>query len=409
MSLYKDFLDTAVLQDKKPITYKALARQLGVHVNTAKQALFEYAANNPSVYAVYCVTGTIATSNEDTYSILIVREPELEETKKKFKKLTGIHVYGVASYGPKDFSIFVAANKDIPYISIEDRIKCGALKNDNVKQRKMEAKPIITTPLQSTGPSKVDKPTAKSKFEENSVKGSATTTTANKAKTSSKSSAITGKRKYGLSFEKAVPKTAKPPAVEEKPKPEISRVEAQNKKGESDHEISDEELDRRMARSNIQADDIFSDEDEHMKDTVPEKRKKRKLIIEEDEEMEDVDDELDQNFDQIDARDDNADSATLVTSAAPPAFVAPAVPAAPAGKAMRKVLKKKTSKNALTEDVWEWEAVDAEPLDETKPAAKTNMATTPSNTTKKQPVVNKKPSKKNAAGEQRSLLSFWGK
>ncbi|KAF7728835.1 DNA polymerase delta subunit 3 [Apophysomyces ossiformis] len=411
MSLYKDFLDVAVLQEKKPISYKALARHLGIHVNTAKQALFEYASRNPSIHAVYCITGTIATATANVYSVRIVNGSELEETKKEFKTLTGVHVYGVAAYGPKvlmgvlnaiggnlyfqDFSVFVMANKEIPEVAIEDRIKCGAFKNANSSRKQQHTKPIAAPSLQSTTV-KAKEEIKKAVPEKPLSKAKETITVSNKGKVASTTSAPTNKRSYALSFDKAKPKQATASKAGDTPKTE--------NKGKTDgagQEISDEELDRRMAMSNIQASDIFSDDDENMEEAVPEK-KKRRLIIEEDEEMEDAVEESEPATTPVkDQEDDQPEKL------------------APAGKVMRKVLKKKTSKNArgflgkdiqkMTEDVWEWEAVDAERSDKTKSTSKADTDA-PSNTAKSESAAKTKSSgKKGASGEQRSLLSFWGK
>lgn len=54
------------------------------------------------------------------------------EAKSNYKEITGVHVYSVTSFTPNDFSIFYTAYEDAPKLAIEDRVKCGILKNDHV-------------------------------------------------------------------------------------------------------------------------------------------------------------------------------------------------------------------------------------------------------------------------------------
>ncbi|KAI9496727.1 DNA polymerase subunit Cdc27-domain-containing protein [Zychaea mexicana] len=95
-------LNITVLQEKRPVTYKSLARQHAIHVNTAKQALWDYAQNTPNVHAIYCIAGRLVVdSNATRDTIRLVKDLDLEETKKQFRQVTGIHVYSVVPYDPK--------------------------------------------------------------------------------------------------------------------------------------------------------------------------------------------------------------------------------------------------------------------------------------------------------------------
>jgi hypothetical protein len=58
----------------------------------------------------------------------------------------------------------------------------------------------------------------------------------------------------------------------------------------------------------------------------------------------------------------------------------------------------------VTEDTWEWEEVDAETLAAPKKTAASKPKTSPA-----APSAKKSATTKKAPGEQKSLLSFWGK
>jgi hypothetical protein len=155
----------------------------------------------------------------------------LIETKKKFKKITGIHVYSVTSVDSTDFSMLYAACNDIPKLSLEDRVKCGILKNTNVTIQEFtsarlidnKAKPVSNSKAPITAPSKIASPT---------------TAIANKATSTSTAT----KRKGTLSFGPATTKkqaVATPTNNEPKPKavqtkPSIA-TKTQTKNTKADH------------------------------------------------------------------------------------------------------------------------------------------------------------------------------
>lgn len=208
--------------------------------------LYEFSnENQASVHAVYCITGT--SIKNDQFSIQLVKASELEgkikkskftiwqdllliwytyaETKKSYKQITGVHVYSVTSFEPNDFTLLYSACKDIPKLSLEDRIKCGVLKNDTVILKKPA--PVVTgNPFAKAAPSK---PTASA---------------AKPAASATKSAALPTpvapvKRKGTLSFEPATSKkqavTSTKSKAEEKNKPLPKSVVDSKKKGKNDH------------------------------------------------------------------------------------------------------------------------------------------------------------------------------
>ncbi|SAM09340.1 hypothetical protein [Absidia glauca] len=254
---YKDYLDTTVLQEKKPVTYRSLARSLNIHVNVAKQALYQYSlAQQSTVSTIYCLTGT---SIDNTSSIRLVNEDDLEETKKEYRQLSGVHVYSVLPCKPKDLSVLVTVHKDMVAVPLEDRVKNGLIWNNSVSTIKPGSKPTTTsttTPTPAPKPPSVPATTTPSK----TTFGSSSTTTKKPA-----ASTTPAKRKGTLSFEKAAPK-AKKQATEKKksPSPPPASRKVKTIQVSEDEESEDEEaLDARLARSaKIQANDFFSDDDD---------------------------------------------------------------------------------------------------------------------------------------------------
>ncbi|KAG2238070.1 hypothetical protein INT48_002637 [Thamnidium elegans] len=345
MSDYKEYLNVAVVQENRPVTYKALARSLGIHVNTAKQALFEFSQENEStVYAIYCVTGQ--TLSNDQFTIKLVKASDVEETKKSYKQITGIHVYSVTPFDCCDFSLLYPACKNIPKLTLEDRVKSGILKNDSVTikppkaSRLVEVKKPVTPAVQRV--------------------------------------------------ELAKPATAAKPVTTTKP--------ATKRKGTLSFGPTTNDIEMRLAKTSIKPEDIFTDDEDEEEEPQPEQPQEHDIIEiegDDDDDMMDVEPVAKEETKEV---DDTPQS---------PVYSTP-------GKSKRKVLRKKTTKNArgflVTEEVWEWEEVSDSELPKHTPAP------APSNTAKPKPkaAANGKSTSKKAAGNaksaaQTSLFSFFKK
>lgn len=141
MEKYKEYLAAQVLNDGKIVNFRILSRALKVHVNLAKQMLFEFhriqnAKKPGSVHAIYCISGTKSTSSpgppqtngnhihdggaaimqssplisslpdqepEDdegveqipVTTITLVQEEDFESTKAEFSLITGMYVHSL--------------------------------------------------------------------------------------------------------------------------------------------------------------------------------------------------------------------------------------------------------------------------------------------------------------------------
>ncbi|ORZ23248.1 DNA polymerase subunit Cdc27 [Absidia repens] len=406
---FKDYLDTTVLQEKKPVTYRSLARKLNIHVNIAKQVLYHYSTVEPSVVPVFCLTGTLA---DNSFSIRLVNQDDLDETKKLYRQLSGVHVYSLLPCRPKDFSVLVAANKDMVAVSVEDRIKNGLIYNSSVKTNNQGNAEVSSLPPPSDSKAHITStPSPTKNTTEKSIFGSASTTKSTAmatAKSKMTSSTTPTKRKGTLSFEKATPRAKKQELEKPKSPPPSTPCRKIKIIQESDEEESEDEeaLDERLARSaKIQVNDIFSDDEEEQNPDVETNSKdddddddddggarstttrpsSMDIDTDDDNIAEDVSTKMDQ--------DENNEQDQQITP----------------GKIRRKVQKKKTYRNErgflVTEDVWEWEEVDSD-TPATKTTAglpKSKTAASPSSPAKRSSTPKKAP------GEQKSLLSFWGK
>ncbi|KAI8086680.1 DNA polymerase subunit Cdc27 [Halteromyces radiatus] len=376
---YKAFLDTTILQEKRPVTYRSLARSQNIHVNVAKQALYHYTTVESSAVAIYCLTGTLA---DNTLSVRLVNQADLQEMKKRYRQITGIHVYSVLPYDPKDLSVLVTTNTDMVTSSLDDKIKNGLIQNKSLK--------IINNTSSTTTPAATQPPSV-SKKEPSTAPVSSSTT--KKPAPAATKPVTPSKRKGTLSFAKASSQPKKQAVEAPKTSPSSTSQPRKVKtiqESDDDESEDEEELDARLARSaKIEVDDIFSDDgdddDEAMTDTGKEDNAEDKGAPSP---TMDVDEENETTADKasISSKSDEEEDQQQEQVTTP-------------GKVRRKVQKKKTYKNErgflVTEDVWEWEEVDADEVPKTSaPSPKKTPPSTPS---------------KKTSGQQKNLLSFWGK
>ncbi|KAI8641224.1 DNA polymerase subunit Cdc27 [Parasitella parasitica] len=412
MSDYMEYLDVAVLQENKPVTYKSLARAVGIHVNKAKQVLYEFSEAHQDVRAIYCITGILLKSNQ--FNIQLVKDAKLEDAKKGYKEISGVHVYSITSFDPEDFSIFYSACRDAPKLTIEDRVKCGILKNSNVALRntastarkatnETQTSTISKTkPLTSNISSKPAAPTTN--IVSNETKSNAKSSKPSKPSKPSSDTPAAAKRKGTLNFGPSITKkqaVASSAKMEEPVSKPVAKKSIAKMKPKNEHD----DLDVRMAKTSIKASDIFSDEEEHEEDEEDEDEEEEKEEVREPEPEEDL--EIEEDLEVEEEKED----VNMDTDEEKREPSAPVSAAAPSGKARRKVLKKKTTKNSrgflVTEEVWEWETVDEDEIKSSTPtAALPSKALTAQQNTKKSSKAVKNAKKPTG---QSNLFSFFKK
>lgn len=167
MDEHKKFLSDRLLSEERPITYRLLSRALDVHVNTAKEMLYDFhkyqnALRSDSVHATYLVYGTKTSDNaqadgdvemtssmpdndalsEDVAAttLTLAREEELKDVLADYKQVTAIHVYSLAPHPQKDLSLLSDVSAQLSEYSINEDTsaaakKYGTIPNTQVRRR----------------------------------------------------------------------------------------------------------------------------------------------------------------------------------------------------------------------------------------------------------------------------------
>ncbi|KAI9053030.1 hypothetical protein LZ554_003300 [Drepanopeziza brunnea f. sp. 'monogermtubi'] len=204
MADYKTYLATSILTEDKVVTYRLLSRNLKIHVNTAKEMLFEFhrsqnAKKPGTVHATYLISGIkrkeypivanggakidggddymqsspfmgssmpqgdAGTGESGVLSITLVKEEELEAIRSQYEHISSIHVYSIGPHPLKDLQILSDVNREIQVLCLsEDAVevapKYGTILNPLVKRR-----PARRPPPVAAAPRPAAKPQAKPK------------------------------------------------------------------------------------------------------------------------------------------------------------------------------------------------------------------------------------------------------
>ena len=102
-SMYMENLEEWIEDEDKVISYKYLSRSLKVHVNVAKQMLFNFVETKKNqLGVVYLVSGLLPRKGgEDEANVgtcqkvILVKEKDLERVKAKFTEVLSEHIYSV--------------------------------------------------------------------------------------------------------------------------------------------------------------------------------------------------------------------------------------------------------------------------------------------------------------------------
>jgi len=104
--MYMENLEEWILEENKVVTYKYLSRALKVHVNVAKQMLYNFVTSNKSkqlLGIVYLISGLVENekSNDDgvteacSLKVTLVKEKDLDHVVNKFSQVYSKHIYSV--------------------------------------------------------------------------------------------------------------------------------------------------------------------------------------------------------------------------------------------------------------------------------------------------------------------------
>jgi len=185
MEEYKKHLADRLLSEEKPITYRLLSRALNVHVNTAKEMLYEYhkyqnAQKPDSIHATYLVYGVkkseasqedgdvdMASSMPDqdetpdvvhSNTLTLVREEDLTETLAAYESVSSLHVYSLAPHPQRDLAMLSDVAKSLAEYTIKEQDvsvaakKFGTILNPHVRRRDRAARPKVAAAAETKPP-----------------------------------------------------------------------------------------------------------------------------------------------------------------------------------------------------------------------------------------------------------------
>ncbi|KAM5181620.1 DNA polymerase delta subunit 3 isoform 2-T2 [Mantella aurantiaca] len=131
--LYLENIDELVTDHNKIVTYKWLSHTLGVHVNQAKQMLYDYVTRkrkeslSAQVHVTYLVTGKCMKEGFPYHKVAVVKEEKLEAAKSKLAMVANIHVYSVQKATLKDSAPLFNTDYDIMKNNLQNCNKFSAI------------------------------------------------------------------------------------------------------------------------------------------------------------------------------------------------------------------------------------------------------------------------------------------
>lgn len=101
--MWKENMNEWVYEETKIVTYKWLSKQISVHVNIAKQMLFEFVQSSQSkkssLEVVYLLAGRIALPPH-SIKVCLVKSKDLPSKEAEFQSITSKHIYAVSKAQP---------------------------------------------------------------------------------------------------------------------------------------------------------------------------------------------------------------------------------------------------------------------------------------------------------------------
>ncbi|CAI9722754.1 DNA polymerase delta subunit 3 isoform X3 [Octopus vulgaris] len=194
-TMYLDNLDEYINDENKVVTYSWLSITLQVHVNLAKQMLFNFVKQQRSekdsdcLHVTYFVAG-IADKKKDGTKVVfcsVVPEEKLETVKSSLQQLYSCHIYSVQKSKLKDSSVLYITDYQKMKESEIDSSRYSAVKYDAAQKTERKVK---TEDIQPNSPLKTsDETSIKTKSDSNNNNNNSNT---NSSKASVTKSVIAG-------------------------------------------------------------------------------------------------------------------------------------------------------------------------------------------------------------------------
>ncbi|KAG8522826.1 DNA polymerase delta subunit 3 [Galemys pyrenaicus] len=131
--LYLENIDEFVTDQNKIVTYKWLSYTLGVHVNQAKQMLYDYVErkrkenSGAQLHVTYLVSGSLIQNGQSCHKVAVVREDKLEAVKSKLAVTASVHVYSIQKAMLKDSGPLFNTDYDILKSNLQNCSKFSAI------------------------------------------------------------------------------------------------------------------------------------------------------------------------------------------------------------------------------------------------------------------------------------------
>ncbi|NXL13562.1 DPOD3 polymerase, partial [Setophaga kirtlandii] len=115
------------------VTYKWLSYTLGVHVNQAKQMLYDYVdrkrreSSGAQLHVTYLLAGDVLQNGHVCHKVAVVREDKLEAMKSKLSTIASVHVYSIQKALLKDSSPLYSTDYDIVKANLQHCSKFSAI------------------------------------------------------------------------------------------------------------------------------------------------------------------------------------------------------------------------------------------------------------------------------------------
>ncbi|KFW04581.1 DNA polymerase delta subunit 3, partial [Fulmarus glacialis] len=115
------------------VTYKWLSYTLGVHVNQAKQMLYDYVErkrkenSGAQLHVTYLVAGNLIQNGHTCHKVAVVREDKLEAMKSKLATIASVHVYSIQKALLKDSGPLYNTDYDIVKTNLHNCSKFSAI------------------------------------------------------------------------------------------------------------------------------------------------------------------------------------------------------------------------------------------------------------------------------------------
>ncbi|XP_047363206.1 DNA polymerase delta subunit 3-like [Vespa velutina] len=119
MNHYIEILTTYVYDNDKAVTYKWLSKELEVHVNVAKQVLWEFWQRHQKENNIESTVMLIGNLKSGGMRVEVVKQSNLDLAKDKFNNIMSEHLYSIQKSMPDLGSLFMYDKGDVRFGAIK--------------------------------------------------------------------------------------------------------------------------------------------------------------------------------------------------------------------------------------------------------------------------------------------------